>query len=123
MAAALVLDTVADLTENDYAKASRRLRASGRAAGKWRTDDPEYPLGKPGRWIGLEGVFGNALGTHGYGIHGTNEPDSIGKQESLGCVRMLNKDVEELWYLMRIADRPANPGDPPPPFSKVTIRD
>ncbi|WP_347550191.1 L,D-transpeptidase family protein [Pseudalkalibacillus hwajinpoensis] len=31
-----------------------------------------------------------------YGIHGTNDPSSIGKYVSLGCIRMYNRDVEEL---------------------------
>ena len=49
----------------------------------------------------------NLLGTHwlaldlpGYGIHGTWEPDSIGKQTSAGCVRLLNGDVEELYTIL-----------------------
>lgn len=49
----------------------------------------------------------NLLGTHwlaldlpGYGIHGTWEPDSIGKQTSAGCVRLLNPDVEELYSIL-----------------------
>lgn len=40
-------------------------------------DDPANPLGE--HWIGLEGVEGAAVGHEGYGIHGTIEPDSIGK--------------------------------------------
>ena len=31
-----------------------------------------------------------------YGIHGTNDPSSIGKYVSKGCIRMHNRDVEEL---------------------------
>ena len=49
----------------------------------------------------------NLLGTHwlaldlpGYGLHGTWEPDSIGKQTSAGCVRMLNSDIEELYTIL-----------------------
>jgi lipoprotein-anchoring transpeptidase ErfK/SrfK len=41
------------------------------------------------RWIGLS--------KKGYGIHGTNEPSSIGKSASHGCIRMRNADVEELF--------------------------
>lgn len=49
---------------------------------------PRNPLGV--RWLGL-----NALGTPGntYGVHGTNNPKSIGKYASGGCIRMYNKDV------------------------------
>lgn len=62
-------------------------------------DDPANPLGE--RWIGLEGVSGEALSQERYGVHGTNEPESIGKSVSLGCVRMQNGDVEQLYsYLV-----------------------
>jgi lipoprotein-anchoring transpeptidase ErfK/SrfK len=62
-------------------------------------DDPENPLGE--RWIGLEGVGGEAAGQYRYGIHGTIEPDSIGRNVSLGCIRMYNEDVEALYtYLI-----------------------
>ena len=57
-----------------------------------KADDPKNPLGE--RWIKLEGIRGDAVGQTSYGIHGTIEPDSIGKAASLGCVRMHNKDVE-----------------------------
>jgi L,D-transpeptidase ErfK/SrfK len=45
------------------------------------------------------GPFGTmwmSLSKEHYGIHGTNDPSSIGKAVSLGCIRMQNKDVEEL---------------------------
>lgn len=43
------------------------------------------------RWMGLNIPGGN------YGIHGTNNPSSIGKLVSLGCIRMQNHNVEELF--------------------------
>lgn len=43
------------------------------------------------RWMGLNIPGGN------YGIHGTNNPSSIGKFISNGCIRMYNQDVEELF--------------------------
>lgn len=49
-------------------------------------DDPQNPLGE--RWIDLGGS---------YGIHGTIEPDSIGRAESRGCIRMLDADVREVY--------------------------
>lgn len=62
-------------------------------------DDPANPLGE--RWIGLEGVSGEAMSQERYGIHGTNDPMSIGKSVSLGCVRMQNSDVEQVYtYLV-----------------------
>lgn len=54
-------------------------------------DDPKNPLGE--RWIDL----GDS-----YGIHGTIEPDSIGKNESRGCIRMLNPEVEEVYDFLVI---------------------
>ncbi|MDX1920707.1 MAG: L,D-transpeptidase [Candidatus Caenarcaniphilales bacterium] len=50
------------------------------------------PLGT--RWIGF-----HSEGSGVYGIHGTNEPSSIGRFVSHGCVRMHNADVEELFEL------------------------
>lgn len=61
--------------------------------------DPKNPLGL--YWLKLEGVEGDTVGQVGYGIHGTNQPDSIGKNESLGCVRMRNEDVAIVFKLMR----------------------
>lgn len=51
--------------------------------------DSKNPLGN--RWLDL----GDS-----YGIHGTIEPDSIGKAESRGCVRMLNADVAEVYDML-----------------------
>ena len=45
---------------------------------------------------GPYGTMWMSLSKKGYGIHGTNDPSSIGKYVSLGCVRMYNQDVEEL---------------------------
>ena len=57
------------------------------------------PLGERG--IALEGLAGEALGQQRYGIHGTIEPESIGQEASLGCIRLFNEDVEELYtYLV-----------------------
>ena len=62
-------------------------------------DDPKNPLGE--RWIGLRGISGEAMGQLRYGIHGTIEPDSIGRNMSMGCIRMYNEDVEALYdYLV-----------------------
>ncbi len=53
-------------------------------------DSPEYELGK--YWMGIS--------VAGYGIHGTNDPDSIGKHITKGCIRMLNEDIEELYAIV-----------------------
>ena len=61
-------------------------------------DAPDNPLGE--RWIGLEGIDGEAMGKQKYGIHGTIEPQSIGKSMSMGCVRLRNDDIEKLYDLL-----------------------
>ncbi len=55
-------------------------------------DSPKNVLGN--RWMGIT--------EKGYGIHGTTDPESIGKQSTEGCVRMYNKDVEELFDLVPV---------------------
>ena len=62
---------------------------------------------KPGGKAIPYGHPDNELGTHwlaldlpGYGLHGTWEPDSIGKQSSAGCIRLLNPDIEELYTIL-----------------------
>ena len=52
------------------------------------------PLGT--RWMGLS--------EHGYGIHGTNVPNSIGKAASHGCIRMAKADLEQLFNLVQVGD-------------------
>ncbi len=51
--------------------------------------DPKNPLGE--WWISLEHDL-----YHGIGIHGTNDPGSVGSKASNGCVRMLNEEVGEV---------------------------
>lgn len=65
-------------------------------------DNPENPLGE--RWIGLKGLTGEAVGQERYGIHGTIDPDSIGKAVSMGCIRLRNEDVG-LLYEMLVAEK------------------
>jgi L,D-transpeptidase catalytic domain len=53
------------------------------------------PLGP--RWIGLN--------IKGFGIHGTNRPGSIGKYASHGCIRLRNRDIEDLFARVQVGDR------------------
>ncbi len=53
-----------------------------------------------GSSTGVFGSRGMTLSDSRYGIHGTDEPDSMGKDESLGCVRMKKEDIEELYDLV-----------------------
>ncbi|HEX5229458.1 MAG TPA: L,D-transpeptidase [Bryobacteraceae bacterium] len=62
--------------------------------GKVVKPGPANPVGT--RWM--------SLGYKGYGLHGTNHPESIGHAASHGCIRMRNHDVEELFGLVRVGD-------------------
>lgn len=53
---------------------------------------PENILGS--RWLGFD--------LAGYGIHGTTDPQSLGRQVTQGCVRMSNSDVEELYSIIPV---------------------
>jgi lipoprotein-anchoring transpeptidase ErfK/SrfK len=55
----------------------------------------DNPIGT--RWVGLS--------KKGYGIHGTNAPRSIGKAASHGCIRLRNRDMEQLFPMLRAGDR------------------
>jgi len=72
-----------------------------------RVSNPDYyhegvviPAGKGNpvgtRWVGLS--------QKGYGIHGTNAPKSIGRAASHGCIRLRNRDMEELFGMLRVGD-------------------
>lgn len=65
----------------------------------WHPDGRTIPFGDPENLLGTHWL---ALDIKGYGIHGTWEPDTVGKQSSLGCVRLLNSDVEEIFTLVPI---------------------
>jgi hypothetical protein len=71
---------------------------SPRGEGVFKSDDPKNPLG--GFWIGLKGEDGNAVGKNSYGIHGTIEPESIGKQSSMGCIRLGHDDIALVFDLL-----------------------
>lgn len=53
---------------------------------------PENILGS--RWIGLS--------VAGYGIHGTTQPENIGKSITAGCIRMREPDIQELYAIVPI---------------------
>ena len=61
---------------------------------------PGYPLGTMGYWLGLVGLDRNTRMQTGYGIHGTDDPSSIGRTESLGCVRLADEDIELVFFLL-----------------------
>ena len=66
---------------------------------KRRPELPAYMAGGPNNPLGARAMY---LGSSIYRIHGTNEPSSIGKSASSGCIRMLNEDVVELFNNVKI---------------------
>ena len=69
---------------------------------KRRPDLPAFMEGGPDNPLGARALY---LGSTIYRIHGTNEPSSIGKAASSGCIRMLNEDVTYLYSLVKIGAR------------------
>ncbi|MDX1564467.1 MAG: L,D-transpeptidase family protein [Phycisphaeraceae bacterium] len=54
-------------------------------------NDKNNPIGE--HWVGLRGLDAHTKNQKGYGLHGTIEPQSIGRDASMGCVRMLPQDI------------------------------
>jgi lipoprotein-anchoring transpeptidase ErfK/SrfK len=65
---------------------------------KRRPDLQSFMAGGPQNPLGARALY---LGSSIYRIHGTNEPKSIGKAASSGCIRMLNEDVSELYNFVK----------------------
>jgi hypothetical protein len=55
--------------------------------------------GGPGNPLGARAMY---LGGSEYRIHGTNDPTTIGKHVSSGCIRLTNADVEDLYGRVQI---------------------
>jgi lipoprotein-anchoring transpeptidase ErfK/SrfK len=67
-----------------------------------RQRHPELPTFMKGGSKNPLGARAMYLGSSIYRIHGTNEPKSIGRSASSGCIRMLNADVTELYQHVRV---------------------
>ncbi|TCT05108.1 L,D-transpeptidase family protein [Aquabacter spiritensis] len=63
---------------------------------------PRFMAGGPGNPLGARTLY---LGGTIYRIHGTNEPQTIGKFVSSGCFRMLNADVEDLFERAKVGTK------------------
>ncbi|MCQ6563010.1 L,D-transpeptidase [Paenibacillus mendelii] len=80
-----------------------------------------------GKDDGEFGSRGMTLSGTLYAIHGTNEPDSIGKDESHGCIRMGKEDVEELYDLVPLGTKVniksgVLPEEPQPPVKRFRLQ-
>jgi lipoprotein-anchoring transpeptidase ErfK/SrfK len=73
---------------------------------------PRFMAGGPGNPLGARAMY---LGSTVYRIHGTNQPSTIGKFVSSGCIGMLNEDVSDLYERTKVGTRVVvMPGSPPP---------
>lgn len=71
----------------------------------WQYRGKTIPFGSEGnvlgtRWMRLKPTGTTNANLQGYGIHGTWEPDTIGKSMSNGCIRLRNEDVNELYSII-----------------------
>lgn len=69
---------------------------------KRRPDLPLHMAGGPQNPLGARALY---LGSSLYRIHGTNEPDTIGRNVSSGCIRMMNEDVIDLYDRVKVGTR------------------
>ena len=60
---------------------------------------PRFMAGGPGNPLGARAMY---LGSSQYRIHGTNDPTTIGKFVSSGCIRLTNEDVEDLFSRVQV---------------------
>jgi lipoprotein-anchoring transpeptidase ErfK/SrfK len=63
---------------------------------------PRFMAGGPGNPLGARAMY---LGSSMYRIHGTNDPSTIGKFVSSGCIRLTNEDVEDLFSRVNVGTR------------------
>ncbi|MBU5674326.1 L,D-transpeptidase [Paenibacillus brevis] len=84
------------------------LRGFPVGIGKMLTQTPqgEYTIiNKASNPGGPFGAYWMGLSRPHYGIHGTNDPSSIGGEVSHGCIRMFNQDVVQLAGIVPIGTR------------------
>jgi lipoprotein-anchoring transpeptidase ErfK/SrfK len=63
---------------------------------------PRFVAGGPANPLGARAMY---LGGTVYRIHGTNQPGSIGKRVSSGCIRMVNEDVVDLYSRVNVGTK------------------
>jgi lipoprotein-anchoring transpeptidase ErfK/SrfK len=78
---------------------------------------PRFMAGGEGNPLGARALY---LGKTLYRIHGTNQPSTIGKYVSSGCIRLTNEDVSDLYSRVQVGTRVVVlPGSPPAQASNV----
>jgi lipoprotein-anchoring transpeptidase ErfK/SrfK len=69
---------------------------------KRRPDLPKHMAGGMDNPLGARALY---LGSSNYRIHGSNEPDTIGAAVSSGCIRMMNRDVVDLYDRTKVGTK------------------
>jgi len=116
LAILIVVDEKTLYLLNDNRVIKKYIVATGKSStptplGRWKViSKSRWGGGFGSRWIGLNVPWGR------YGIHGTNKPSSIGYNASHGCIRMLNKDVEDLYRYVKYGTPVVIYGGPFGPF-------
>jgi len=88
---------------------------------------PRFMAGGEGNPLGARALY---LGKTLYRIHGTNQPSTIGKYVSSGCIRLTNEDIQDLYSRVQVGTRvvvlpgspPAQASNEPPPQQQPVQR-
>jgi lipoprotein-anchoring transpeptidase ErfK/SrfK len=80
---------------------------------------PRFMAGGEGNPLGARALY---LGKTLYRIHGTNQPSTIGKYVSSGCIRLTNEDIADLYSRVQVGSRVVVlPGSPPAQASNAPL--
>lgn len=63
-------------------------------------DGNVYPFGHPKNILGSYFVKLEHPSFQGFGVHGTTQPETVGTQASMGCIRLLDADIEEFFEIV-----------------------
>ena len=82
---------------------------------------PRWVSGGPGNPLGARAMY---LGNTEYRIHGTNDPSTIGKNVSSGCIRLENSEVEDLYSRVNVGTKViVLPNDPRASAQRISSND
>ena len=79
---------------------------------------PRFMAGGPGNPLGARAMY---LGASEYRIHGTNDPSTIGKFVSSGCIRLTNEDVTDLFSRVDVGTKVVVLPKNAPPQARATV--
>lgn len=89
---------VGRFTVKRHSKLANPQWVNPRTGERFHADDPKNPIGE--YWVGLRGIEKKTELATGYGIHGTIDKDSIGREQSMGCVRLGDADIKLLFSML-----------------------